>query len=79
MHRLYARVKLLTWISVPVAVAVTVFAGMFLFHWAQDLVLALATFLGMSCLAITRFALFMGKIRLIREEVTKGLGERYED
>src|SRR2546428_2825484 len=71
MRRLYARIKLMTWISVPSAVALTVLSGVFLFHWTQDLVVALASFLGMGCFAATRFLLFMGKVQLIRQEMTK--------
>jgi len=79
MRRLYARIKLMTWVSVPCAAAVAVLAGMFVFHWTQELVTALASFLGMSCFAMTRFALFMGKVRLVRQEVTKESGGRCED
>ena len=79
MRRLYARIKLMTWISVPCAVALSVLLGMFLFHWTRDLVLALASFLGLSCFAVTRFALFMGKVQVIRQEVTKESGGRCED
>jgi hypothetical protein len=78
MRRLYGRVKLMTWVSVPCAAAVPALLSMFLFHWTQDLVLALALFLAMSCFAVTRFLLFMGKVQIIRQEVTNESGGHCE-
>ena len=79
MRRLYARIKLMTWISVPCAAATTILLGRFVFHWTQDLAWALATFLACSCLAATRFLLFVGKVRIIRHQVTKESGGHHED
>lgn len=79
MHRLHARIRLMTWISVPSAVAVTVLSGMFLFHWTHDLVVALASFLGMACFAASRLLLLMRKVQLIRQEATKNPGGSRED
>jgi hypothetical protein len=79
MRRLYTGIKLMTWISVPCAGATTILLGRFVFHWTQDLVWALAAFLACGCLAVTRFLLFMGKVRIIRHEVTKESGGHRED
>src|SRR5437879_3455079 len=78
MRRLYARIKVMTWVSVPCAAGVPILLGWFVFQWTQDLVLALAGFLAMSCFAVTRFLLFVGKIQLIRHRLTKESGGHCE-
>jgi hypothetical protein len=79
MRHLYAQTRLVTWVSVPSAAAITVLLGRFVFLWSQDFVWALATFLSVSCLAASRFFLLMGKARLIRHEATKEREGNYED
>lgn len=78
MRRLYARNKLMTWVTIPCATALTGFFGMFVSKWSQDLVLALATFVAMSCFAATRFALLTGKVRVIRDSVANKSGRNAE-
>lgn len=79
MRRLYGRITLMTWISVPCAGATTILLGRFVFHWTQGFAWALATLLACGCLAVTRFLLFMGKVRIIRHQVTKESGGQRAD